>query len=129
MDPKLGWLLAAVGIGAGWFAYGWRGVIAMITVVAFWLLLQFNRAVRVMKNASGAPVGHIESAVMFNAKLRPGMTLIQVVTQTKSLGQHLSDTPETWAWTDEGGSGVTLVFEATKLSRWTLTRPEETPPA
>ncbi|HZE90995.1 MAG TPA: hypothetical protein VE029_04675 [Rhizobacter sp.] len=129
MNPIFGWLLAAAAVVVGWTPYGWQGAVAMLTAVAFWLLLQFNRALRVMKNAANTPVGHVDSAVMLNAKLNPGMTLMQVVTLTRSLGQHISDSPETWSWTDAGGSGVTLVFDGAKLSRWNLTRPEASPTA
>ena len=96
-----------------------------VALVVFWLLLQFNRAVRVMKNAAGAPVAHVDSAVMFNTKLKQGMTMMQVVTLTKSLGKKLSDSPETWSWTDGGDSSVTLVFDKGRLARWTLDRPSE----
>jgi hypothetical protein len=82
-----------------------------------------------MKNAAGSPVGHVPSAVMFNAKLKQGLALLQVVTMTESLGRKISDSPETWRWTDEGGSSVTLVFDKGLLKSWTLDRPEEAVPA
>jgi hypothetical protein len=80
----------------------------MVTV--FWLLLQFNRAVRVMRGASGAPVGHVPSAVMLNAKLQPGWTLLQVIRLTRSLGRRVSEAPEVWAWTDPGGIEVRVTL-------------------
>ena len=61
---------------------------------------------------------------MLNAKLKPGMTLMQVITLTQSLGERVSETPETWAWADDGESRVTLVFEGAKLRSWQLARPE-----
>ena len=129
MNPILGWALAVLVVAAGWQAYGWQGVMVAISLVVFWLVLQFNRSIRVMKNAAGSPVGHVPSAVMFNAKLKQGLALLQVVTVTKSLGQKISDSPETWRWTDEGGSSVTLVFDKGLLKSWTLDRPEEAVPA
>ena len=125
MNPILGWALAVLVVAASWQAYGWQGVLIAISLVVFWLVLQFNRSIRVMKNASASPVGHVPSAVMFNAKLKQGLALLQVVTMTKSLGQKMSDSPETWRWTDEGGSSVTLVFDKGLLKSWTLDRPEE----
>ena len=128
MNPWMGWALAVGLVAVGWMKYGWPGVAMAVTVVVFWLLLQFNRAVKVMKNAADAPVGFVPSAVMMNAKLKRGMTLMQVVTMTKSLGRRTAESPETWAWTDEGNSTVSLVMDNGKLDRWTLVRPEEIRP-
>lgn len=130
MNPYLGWGLAALFVALAWQAYGGPGVLFAVSAIVFWLLLQFNRSVRVMKNASQAPIGHVGSAVMLNARLKPGMTLLQVVTLTKSLGRKLDEAGDAWAWVDEGGSRVELRFRAGRLERFTLTRPEppEPPP-
>ena len=125
MNPIVGWGLAALAVAAGWWGYGWQGVVMAVSVVVFWLLLQFSRALRAMKNAATAPKGHVDSAVMFNAQLKAGMTLMQVIALTKSLGDRVSETPETWAWADNGHSRVTLVFERAKLHSWQLTRPQQ----
>ena len=126
MNPVLGWALAALFVAVAWRQYGWQGVGFAASVIVFWLLLQFNRAMRVMKKAANAPMGHVDSAVMLNARLRTGMPMIQVVPLTRSLGRKVSDDPETWAWRDEGGSSVTLVFDKGRLASWTLDRPPET---
>ena len=73
MNPVLGWGLAVAAVVAGWFGYGWPGVLLAVSVVVFWLLLQFSRVLRVMRMAAGRPLGVIDNAVMLNAKLRPGM--------------------------------------------------------
>jgi len=125
MNPIVGWVLAALAVGLAWQKYGWQGAAFAGTLVVFWLLLQFNRAVRVMKNASSAPVAHVANAVMLNSKLKRGMTMIQVVTLTQSLGRKMADNPETWIWADTGRSSVTLVFDKGRLARWTLDRPVE----
>jgi len=122
MNPIVGWVLAALAIGLAWQKYGWQGAAFAVTLVVFWLLLQFNRAVRVMKNAAQSPVGHVDSAVMFNSKLKRGMTMMQMVSLTRSLGRKLSDSPENWTWSDTSGAGVTAVMRAGKLETWTLTR-------
>ena len=124
MNPVIGWLLAATALGLGWQLYAWQGVVMAITLIAFWLVLQFNRALRVMKNAASAPVGHVDSAVMLFSRLRPGLTLVQVVALTRSLGHKEAVDPETWSWTDGGGASVNLVFVAGKLMRWALQRSE-----
>ena len=127
MNPILGWGLAAAAVVAGWKVYGWQGVVMAVSLVVFWLLLQFSRTMRAMKNAAAAPKGRIGSAVMINAKLQAGMTLLQVISLTKSLGDRVNETPETWSWVDNGDSRVTLVFEGGQLKSWQLVRPESAP--
>ena len=131
MNARLGWLLAAVFAFAAWRAYGLAGLAFAASAIVFWLLLQFNRAVRVMKNAAGAPVGHVASAVMFHAGLARGMTMIQIVTKTKSLGRKVEGSDDDWRWSDDGGASVVLHFERGRLVRWQIERtaePEPPPP-
>jgi len=124
LNPIVGWGLAVVAIAAGYVGWGWRGVILGVTVIVFWLLLQFSRSLRVLKRAAGNPVGHVDSAVMLHSKLQAGMTLLQVLTLTRSLGTRLSETPERWGWADPGGARVNLEFAAGKLQHWALERAE-----
>lgn len=124
MNAIVGWALAFVAIVAGWFAYRWQGVIFVGSGIAFWLLIQFSRALRAMKNAAGRPKGHVGSAVMLNAKLQAGMTLMQVIVITRSLGERVSESPEVWRWADEGHVAVQLTFEKGRLGLWELSRPE-----
>jgi len=125
MNPVLGWAMALVALAAGWRGYGWPGVALALTVIAFWLLIQFNRSVKVMRNAASSPVGHIDSAVMLNAKLSAGLPMIRIVTLTKSLGKRVTEAPDTWAWADASGSSVTIVFDKGRCKRWALNRPVE----
>jgi hypothetical protein len=128
VNPIVGWSLAAIAVAVGWMQYGWRGVVLAVTVIVFWLLLQFSRALRAMKLAGSAPVGCIGSAVMLNAQLKAGMTLLQVIQLTRSLGRQLSapdERPERWEWADEGGARVTLELANGRLKKWELTRPAE----
>ncbi len=71
MNPRLGWLLAALFAFATWRAYGLAGPRVRGQRDRLLAAAHFNRAVRVMKNAGAAPVGHVASAVMFHAGLRP----------------------------------------------------------
>ncbi len=123
MNPWLGWALAAVFALVAWQQYGVRGLGFAASVIVFWLLLTFNRVVRVMKRAADQPVGHVESAVMFHAGLAAGMTMLQVVTKTRSLGKMVEGTDDDWRWRDEGGSDVVLHFEQGRLVRWRIERP------
>jgi hypothetical protein len=123
VSPIVGWVLSALLVAVAWQNYGWQGILLAVTVIAFWLLLQFNRAMRAMRNAAQQPIGHIGSAVMMNARLKKGMTMLEVVTATRSLGKRLDPANEDdWTWTDPGGSSVKLHFERARLASWTLDR-------
>ena len=125
MDPRIGWLLAAIFTIAAWQAYGLHGLAFAASAIVFWLLLTFNRVIRVMRNAGHAPVGHVDNAVMFHAGLARGMTMLQVLTKTKSLGRKVAGTDDDWRWSDDGGASVVLHFERAHLSSWRLERPDE----
>jgi hypothetical protein len=53
---------------------------------------------------AGAPVGHVDSAVMLQARLKKGLRLMDIILLTRSLGEKLADDPETFRWTDAGGA-------------------------
>ena len=125
MTSKLGWVLAALAFAAGWWVYRWQGLLMAATVTVFWLLLQFSRALRVMKNAADSPVGHVASAVMFQSRLKPGLTMMQVIGLTKSLGRKLGDSGDVWRWADAGGTEVEVVFHDGLCQRWQLRRMAE----
>jgi len=125
MNPWIGWALAAAALAAGWFGYGARGIALAVTVIAFWLLLQFNRLVRVMRSAAESPLGHVDNAVMLHAKLHAGLPMAKVVALTKSLGRRLDDTREVYTWTDAGGASVSITFTNGRCTSWVLARPPE----
>ena len=127
MNPILGWALAALLLVAGWQGYGIKGIALGVTLIVFWLILQFNRSLRVMRNAGSAPVGHVDSAVMLNAKLREGMQMLQVLSLTKSLGRRIAPDGEVYEWLDEGGSKVVVTFANGRCKRWQLERPADAP--
>ncbi|MBT9503006.1 MAG: hypothetical protein IV092_17305 [Burkholderiaceae bacterium] len=124
MNNWIGWALALAAVVAGWFSYGWQGIVLAVSLVAFWLLLQFSRVMRLLQKAGSAPKGSVASAVMVHSKLRDGMRLMDVIALTRSLGIRLSETPEVWRWEDDGGVGVELEFSGGRCVRRTLTRPE-----
>jgi hypothetical protein len=123
-DPRVGWALAALALVAGYVGWGGRGLVLAVTVIAFWLLLQFNRALRVMRNASHAPIGSVPSAVMLHAKLKPGMALIEILPIAGSLGrlQPASGEPgdEHYVWQDAGGRALVAVLRKGRLLSWQL---------
>ena len=125
MNSRLGWLLAALALVAGWLAYRWQGLLMAATLIVFWLLLQFGRALRAMKNAADSPLGFVASAVMFQSRLKPGLAMLQVVALTRSLGCKLGESSDVWRWADGGGNSVTLSFTDGKLTAWVLERPAD----
>ena len=130
MNAKLGWALAVLAVALGYMQYGWQGVVMAVSAIVFWLLMQFTRALRAMRTAGTAPVGSVASAVMLNAKLKTGQRLMDVITLTRSLGEKLSDAPETYRWADGAGVSVSVEFNQGRCVRWTLARPAtETPDA
>ena len=129
MNPWVGWALAALAIAVGYAQYGWRGVVLGVTVVVFWLLLQFGKAMRVMRTAAAAPVGVVGSAVMLHAKLRRGMRLIEILPLTRSLGRKVADDPETFEWRDASGAAVRVQLQRGRCTDWTLSRADGEAPA
>jgi hypothetical protein len=118
----LGWALAVLAVAAGYQGWGWAGVALAVTVIAFWLLLEFSRSLRVLREAAGAPVGSVANAVMLNAKLEAGMRLPQILKLTRSLGRPVSQEPEVWAWADAAGDEVQVTLRAGLVAAWELKR-------
>ena len=124
MDPRIGWGLAALFTLFAWLAYGIHGLAFAASAIVFWLLLTFSRAMRVMRNAAEAPVGGVSNAVMFHAGLVRGMTMLQVLGKTKSLGRKVDGSDDDWRWSDGAGASVVLHFERGRLRAWQLERPD-----
>jgi hypothetical protein len=123
-------ILGVVVVAAGYRAYGWAGVALVVTGIVMWMLLHFTRIMKVMQRASERPVGYCDSAVMLNAKLRPGVNLLHVMAMTRAVGELVSpkeQQPEVFRWTDPGGSWVTCEFANGKLVKWELFRPQSAP--
>ena len=127
MSATLGWGLALAALVAGYVGYGWPGVLLALSVVVFWMLLQFSRALRAMREAAGRPVGRVDNAVMLHARLRTGLRLTDVMKLTRSLGQAVSQDPEVFVWTDDAGDRVRVELTAGKVSAWALQRADVAP--
>ncbi|MDM0038991.1 glycerate kinase [Variovorax sp. J22G21] len=114
-------------LGFAWKSYGWAGVALVSGAIVMFLLMHFNRTMQVMRRAANRPIGYVDSAVMLNAKLKPGVTLLHVMALTRAIGELRSpkdQQPELYRWTDGGGSWVDAEFQDGKLRQWSLTRPE-----
>ena len=120
--------LAIVGGAAiAYRSYGWQGLVVVASVLVFGILLHFSRMMQVLKRAANRPIGYVDSAVMLNAKIKPGATLLHVVAMTRSLGMLKSTKgaqPEVFEWTDGSQSVVTCTFVGGKLSHHELFRPQ-----
>ncbi len=106
--------------------YGWPGIAVVATFLVFGILLHFTRLMTILKRAANRPIGYVDSAVMLNAKLKPGATLLHVVAMTRALGLLKSikgEQPEVFEWTDGSESTVTCTFVSGKLSHHVLNRP------
>ena len=120
-------LVGALLIAAAYRSFGWQGVALVSGALVLYLLLHFNRTMTVLRRAADRPIGSVASAVMLNAKLRKGLTLLHVMALTRALGELRSPKdaqPELYRWTDAGGSFVDTEFHGGKLKSWSLTRPD-----
>ncbi|MBA3774368.1 MAG: glycerate kinase [Ramlibacter sp.] len=121
-------LLGVVLVIAAWRAYGWAGLVLAASAILMWVLLHFTRLMHVLKQAAQRPKGYVGSAVMLNARLKAGVTLLHVIAMTRSLGEQVSpkdEQPEIYRWTDGSHSHVTCEFAGGKLKKWALHRPAE----
>ncbi|MEJ8835420.1 glycerate kinase [Ramlibacter sp. AN1133] len=123
-------ILGVVIVVIAWRGYGWPGVAMAAGGIVMWMLLHFTRMMKVLQRASNRPVGWVDSAVMLNAKLKPGVNLLHVMAMTRALGEQVSpkeQQPEVYRWTDGSGSHVTCEFANGKLVKWELFRPQAAP--
>lgn len=121
---------AVILVAFAYRAYGWGGVAIAVGALVMWLLLHLTRTMQVLKRAADRPMGYVGSAVMLNAKLKPGVTLLHVVAMTRALGalQSPKDAqPELYRWTDGTQSHVTCEFLGGKLVKWEIYRPDQRP--
>ena len=113
-------------VAYAYYTYSWPGLAVVLGGLVMWMLLHFTRMMHILKRAADRPIGSVGSAVMLNAKLQPGVTLMHVLAMTKSLGalQSPKDTqPEVYRWTDNSDSYVTCEFSQGKLVKWEMVRP------
>lgn len=121
-------ILGVAVVAMAYRGYGWAGVALAVGGIVMWMLLHFTRMMKVLQRASSRPVGYCDSAVMLNAKLRPGVNLLHVVAMTRALGALVSPKetqPEVYRWKDGSGSHVDCEFRNGKLARWELHRPQQ----
>lgn len=114
-----------------WQSQGWAGIALVGGGLVMWGLLHVTRMLAVLRKAADRPKGWVDSAVMLNAKLRPGVNMLHVLALTRALGERLSADgvePEVYRWSDGGASSVTCEFVNGRLTTWQLHRPEAPAP-
>ena len=126
----LAFSLVVIAFAVAYSNYKWPGVAVVFTGLVTWALLHFSRMMQVLKRAANRPIGYVDSAVMLNAKLQKGKTLMYVIAMTKALGELVSvkdAQPEVFRWMDGTQSHVTCTFLGGKLQSWVLFRPVDAP--
>lgn len=121
-------LAAAAVLLLGYRAMGWPGVALVTGGLVMWLLLHLNRTMSALQRAAKRPIGYVDSAVMLNAKLAAGQSLLHVIALTRSLGELLTEKsaqPERFVWRDGSDSIVTCEFLDGKLVKWEMLRPSQ----
>jgi len=106
-------------------AFGWWGFSLVSSGIIFWLLQHVTRLMKTMESAAERPMGSLDNAAMFHAKLHPGQRLLTVIALARSLGHLQSDKgvqPEIFAWQDEAGDRVECTFQEGRLTHWDLQR-------
>jgi hypothetical protein len=94
--PRMNWRKILIPIGivclviAAYRAYGPQGILTVSGGLVMWGLLHYTRLMNVMQKARHNPIGYVASAVMLNAKLKPGVNLMHVMAMTRALGEQLS---------------------------------------
>jgi hypothetical protein len=121
--PAIPALLAGSAVIVGWWNYGWRGLVLGLTLVVFWLLLQFSRAARVLRQAGQRPVGQVDSITMVQSRLTHGMQMTEVLTLTGSLGRQVGNRDD-WQWTDSYGNDLVVSFRRGVVVRWAVAQAE-----
>jgi hypothetical protein len=115
-------VLTASALLAGWWAFGWAGLVLAITVLAFWSVLQFNRASRQLRNVADRPKGMVDSVVTLQSKLAYGMTMAEVLAISNSLGQRMNERNNDWLWRDSYGNQIIVTLRRGGVERWSATR-------
>jgi hypothetical protein len=123
-SPGANGLLIGAAVLAGWWGWGWQGLVLAVTLIVFWMLLQFGRATRVLQNAARRPMGQIDSVVMMQARLEPGMQMPEVLAISGSLGLQQGGRDE-WLWSDVGGNDIVVTFRRGIVIRWAIARVDD----
>ncbi|MEY4755092.1 MAG: hypothetical protein RJA44_2767 [Pseudomonadota bacterium] len=117
-------LLAGSALMLGGWLYGWRGLVLGLTLVVFWLVLQFNRSLRVLQQVGQRPVGQVDSVAMLLRRLEHGMQMSELLTLTGCLGQRRGSLDD-WQWQDSYGHTLVVSLRRGVVVRWAVAQADE----
>jgi hypothetical protein len=129
MNHRIGWGLAVVALVFGGWRYGWQGVLVAVTVIAFWLLLDLTRSMRILRAAAERPVGQIASARQLHTRLKPGLTTVELVKLAGTVGEVIDPEVPVLRWSDAYGDAIEVRCPGGRASDWTLKSAEAGQPA
>ncbi len=108
---------------AAWRSYGAQGLLLAVLMLSFWLMLHFTQLMRLLRTVAVRPMGRVSSALALNARLKPGMAMVDVIRLTLSIGALRTppDTePEERQWADDTGQALVGRFEHGRLVSFRL---------
>jgi len=125
------WHWAALAVAgmvvAGGFG-GWQAVVFGMTLVVTLLVVEILKVLKLMRRVEKAPVGRVENAVMLQARLKPGLSLTDLLKLTGCLGRKLDLPGPAYAWEDDAGDRVEVTLAKGRLASWQLRRAEPVRP-
>lgn len=135
LSPRIRYRVSRIGVPVlvclilafAYWRWQWQGLAVAVSMLVMWGLLHFHRVMNVLQRAAKRPIGWVDSAVMLNARLSPGVTMLHVVAMTRALGERCSAEgiePEVYRWADGSASHVTCEFVGGRLTVWRLERPQ-----
>jgi len=133
-QPLVGRILVASFIVLASWLYGWQGFIASITFWVFWLILQFNQTVRMLKVLSERPAGVVSSVPKLANQLRKGMSMLEIVKHSQCLGAatNVPELPpqalmaeQIWQWRDSTGMQIKIYTYRECCLYWEVSQQED----
>lgn len=123
MNHRIGWLLAVAALAFGAWRFGWQGALLAVTVIVFWLLLDFSRSMRVLRAAARRPVGQVAHARQFQQRLRVGLTTVELTKLAGAVGEVVDDAVPVLRWRDAYGYVLDVRCPGGRAESWTLQPP------
>jgi len=127
MNHRIGWVLALVALVFGSWRYGWQGALLALTLIVFWLLLDFSRSMRVLRAASRRPVGQTASARQLHTRLKAGLTTVELVKLAGAVGEVVDPAVPVLRWRDDYGDAIEVRCPGGRAQTWLLSQASSAP--